>query len=569
MNFIKHRKLWSAIVTIVLIVSMLALIWQLYILDILPANLQVPVIIILILITIIFVLLLWGFEHSRTLFLVLLIINLVFAAVFGSISYYLFRTNNTLSLITAIKNINENKISVVVMDDSSIHSLEDLSGKKVGLLKNIDRSGTDKTLDKIEKESSVHFDTVELDSVPQEAMELYSGEVDAVILNEAYRSNVVELEDYADFNNQTRTIYQATFLTESNNEPLAVSDVTTKPYNILISGNDTYGDVGELSRSDVNMVVTVNPMTSTVLLTSIPRDSYVEVDCGDAYSCAEGERDKITHTGLNGIASTKQTIEKLLDIEINYTFRVNFSSVTDIVDSLGGIDVEIPEGMAVETFYADSTLEGVTEGWNHLDGARALSFARERYAYVDGDNQRVRNQQTVLKAIFNKATSPDIIVNYPHLLNALQKAFDTNLTREEITDFIKYQIQAMPGWKFESYQVSGNSDMLFCPSMGQEASVIVLDYYTVALAHDKIQAVLDGKDADEVTEPESSSEDIQDFSGSLTSDDQSSYENGYTDEYTYYDPYPDYPVYEPEMDTGYTDETDPYDEINDWEANTD
>lgn len=98
------------------------------------------------------------------------------------------------------------------------------------------------------------------------------------------------------------------------------------------------------------MVVTVNPMTSTVLLTSIPRDGYVAVDCGDAYACAEGQLDKITHTGINGVTSTKRTVEKLLDIDINYTFRVNFSSVTSIVDSLGGIDIEVPEGQAVETF---------------------------------------------------------------------------------------------------------------------------------------------------------------------------------------------------------------------------
>nr|WP_276934761.1 LCP family protein [Faecalibaculum rodentium] len=425
-------------------------------------------------------------------------------------AYYIFRTNGTLASITAIKNTNDNNISVIVMSESDINSLEDLSGKKVGILKNIDKGGTEKALEQIQKEMPVEFEQVELDSVPQEAMALYNGDVDSVILNEAYRTNVTELEDYADFSNRTRVIFQAHFKTSATNEALAVSDVTTKPYNILISGNDTYGDVGELSRSDVNMVVTVNPMTSTVLLTSIPRDSYIPVDCGDAYACAEGELDKITHTGINGITSTKRTVEKLLDIDINYTFRVNFSSVTNIVDSLGGIDIEVPEGQAVETFYADSTLEGVTEGWNHLDGERALSFARERYAYIDGDNQRVRNQQMVLKAIFNKATSPEIIVNYTSLLKALESAFDTTLSQDEITDFIKYQIQAMPDWKFESYQVSGDGDTLFCPSLGQEAYVTVLDQNTVALAHDKIMAVLDGKDAGEVTEaePKESTEDI-------------------------------------------------------------
>ncbi len=481
-----------------------------YALGVLPDTVLYPFLLILGLVCLIFVLLNLEFKHSKKITNTVLAISLILSCASMLGAYYIFRTNGTLASITAIKNTNDNNISVIVMSEPDIDSLENLSGKKVGILKNIDKGGTEKALEQIQKEMPVEFEQVELDSVPQEAMALYNGDVDAVILNEAYRTNVTELEDYADFSTRTRVIFQAHFKTSATNEALAVSDVTTKPYNILISGNDTYGDVGELSRSDVNMVVTVNPMTSTVLLTSIPRDSYIPVDCGDAYACAEGELDKITHTGINGITSTKRTVEKLLDIEINYTFRVNFSSVTNIVDSLGGIDIEVPEGQAVETFYADSTLEGVTEGWNHLDGERALSFARERYAYIDGDNQRVRNQQMVLKAIFNKATSPEIIVNYISLLKALESAFDTTLSQDEITDFIKYQIQAIPDWKFESYQVSGDGDTLFCPSLGQEAYVTVLDQNTVALAHDKIMAVLDGKDADEVTEaePKESTEDI-------------------------------------------------------------
>lgn len=495
---------------ILLVVSTAFVGYQMYALGVLPDTVLYPFLLILGLVCLIFVLLNLEFKHSKKITNTVLAISLILSCAYMLGAYYIFRTNGTLASITAIKNTNDNNISVIVMSESDIDSLENLSGKKVGILKNIDKGGTEKALEQIQKEMPVEFEQVELDSVPQEAMALYNGDVDAVILNEAYRTNVTELEDYADFSTRTRVIFQAHFKTSATNEALAVSDVTTKPYNILISGNDTYGDVGELSRSDVNMVVTVNPMTSTVLLTSIPRDSYIPVDCGDAYACAEGELDKITHTGINGITSTKRTVEKLLDIEINYTFRVNFSSVTNIVDSLGGIDIEVPEGQAVETFYADSTLEGVTEGWNHLDGERALSFARERYAYIDGDNQRVRNQQMVLKAIFNKATSPEIIVNYISLLKALESAFDTTLSQDEITDFIKYQIQAIPDWKFESYQVSGDGDTLFCPSLGQEAYVTVLDQNTVALAHDKIMAVLDGKDADEVTEaePKESTEDI-------------------------------------------------------------
>ena len=330
MKYLKNRTTWTWVVYILLVLSTAFVGYQMYALGVLPDTVLYPFLLILGLVCLIFFLLNLEFKHSKKITNTVLAISLILSCAYMLGAYYIFRTNGTLASITAIKNTNNNNISVIVMSESDIDSLEDLSGKKVGILKNIDKGGTEKALEQIQKEMPVEFEQVELDSVPQEAMALYNGDVDAVILNEAYRTNVTELEDYADFSNRTRVIFQAHFKTSATNEALAVSDVTTKPYNILISGNDTYGDVGELSRSDVNMVVTVNPMTSTVLLTSIPRDSYIPVDCGDAYACAEGELDKITHTGINGITSTKRTVEKLLDIDINYTLRVNFSSVTTV-----------------------------------------------------------------------------------------------------------------------------------------------------------------------------------------------------------------------------------------------
>lgn len=536
MRVFKSFAFWNQLFSLLMIVTAGILGWQLYTLDVLPGNIQIPVLTCLGLVCLIVILVKFEFSLSPKIMVGAFAVSVILTAVFGTGSYYLYRTSGTLSAITAVKKTSNNKVSLIVPVDSSIETPEDIAGKRVGVLKNIDKGGTEQALTQLEKRTDAQYELVELDSVPQEVLSLYTGEVDAIVLNEAYRTNVMELEGYEDFSDRTRVLFQASFKTDATNEALAVSDVTTRPYNILISGNDTYGDVGELSRSDANMIVTINPVTSTVLLTSIPRDSYVPVDCGDAYACAQGQLDKITHTGINGITSTKQTLEQLLDIDINYTFRVNFSSVTNIVDSLGGIDIEVPEGQAVETFYADSTLEGVTEGRNHLDGERALVFARERYAYIDGDNQRVRNQQMVLKAIFDKATSPEIIVNYPNLLQALESAFDTTLTQDEITNFIKYQIQARPGWKFESYQLSGEGAMLFCPSLGQEAYVTVPDPNTTALAHDKIMAVLDGKDADTVTEPQSAAQQDEIHQETVSVDDVYDGQGYYGVDSGYYDP---------------------------------
>ena len=201
---------------------------------------------------------------------------------------------------------------------------------------------------------------------------------------------------------------------------------------------------------------------------------------------------------MYGVDTTKDTIENLLDIEINYVYRVNFTSMINIVNALGGVDVTVPEGMAVSKFYTNSNLEGVHEGENHLDGKRALAYSRERKAYLDGDVQRARNQQQVLQAMFKKATSPEIIKNYVNLLNALIGAFDTNMTTDEITSFIKYQIQAKPNWKFEQFVLKGDNDLRVSPELGSEVSVVILYDSYISVAHDKIQAVLDGKSSDTI-----------------------------------------------------------------------
>ena len=408
----------------------------------------------------------------------------------------MYSTSKTLTTVTTQSNKAKNTVSVIAMNSSSMEDVKSLEGAKLGVLTNIGKESTDKSLKDIKK-NKVTYTKKKYDNMPSLIKALYDGEVDAVVLNEAYRLNVCDIEEYANFNNETKVIHKTVYYTKENSSPLAVSDITSKPFNILISGNDSFGSLDENSRSDVDMLVTINPVTSTILLTSIPRDSYVTEVCDD-YACNYGVTDKLTHTGMYGVDTTKDTIENLLDIEINYVYRVNFTSMINIVDALGGVDITVPKGMAVSKFYTNSNLEGVHEGKNHLDGKRALAYSRERKAYLDGDVQRARNQQQVLQAMFKKASSPEIIKNYVNLLNALIGAFDTNMTTNEITSFIKYQIQAKPNWKFEQFVLKGDNDLRVSPELGSEVSVVILYDSYISIAHDKIQAVLDGKSSDTV-----------------------------------------------------------------------
>lgn len=544
-------KVIVAVLSIVILGLSGFFIYQIQALHVLPGNLLIPICVMIGLIVVI-MLVLWNFyQHVTWARIVLTILNIAMLCVFSVGNFYLYKTNDTLQVVTAQKKEVKNTVSLLVKNDSGIQTIHDLNEKAIGKLNSIDALGTTKMITHLQEqfgvdtESLLPFQVHSYDSVEKEVEALYNNEVQAIILNESYRTNVLEYEPYANFNNEVRSIDEVVYYTKVDNEAMAVPEITKNAFNILISGNDTYGDVGELSRSDVNMVVTVNPQTRTVLLTSIPRDCYVEFVCDEQDACLAGASDKITHTGLHGINTTKKTVENLLGITVNYTFRANFSSVMEIVDAIGGIDVEIPEGMAVETFYANNTLEGVHEGMNHLQGERALAFARERYAYIDGDNQRVRNQQTVLKAIFAKATSPEIIVNYSSLLDAFQGAFDTTLSQDEITTLIKYQIQENPQWKFESYQLTGEGAQLLSPELGQTAYVTVVDPYSITLAHDKIEAVLQGESADSIETPVSG---FSSQTGETTTGQEQEYyaPSQYDDPSMYYDPYP---LEQPGMET--------------------
>ena len=488
--------IFAIILSVILVVFTGGLIYQIFKLQILPDNILIPIILVLILLTMIFVLLINFSTHGLVSKILCSLMVVVLSAVYGLGNYYLYSTNTTLETVTDQGNKAKNTVSVVVLNSSGLENVNSLEGSKLGVLKTIGKEATKKSLNDLKK-NNVTYTKKTYDNMLGMLKALYDGEVDAIVLNEAYRSNVCDLEDYTNFNNDTKVIHKTVYYTKENSSLLAVSDITSKPFSILISGNDSFGSLDDTSRSDVDMLVTINPVTSTILMTSIPRDSYVEEVCDD-YACNYGAYDKLTHTGLYGVDTTKDTVENLLGIDINYVFRVNFTSMIDIVDALGGIDIDVAEGMAVSRFYTNSTLEGVHEGTNHLDGKRALAYSRERKAYIDGDVQRARNQQQVLQAMFKKATSPEIITKYTSLLKALTHAFDTNMSTKEITSFIKYQIQAKPSWKFEQYVLKGDNDLQVSPELGSEVSVIQLYPSSIHTAAEKIQAVLDGKSSETV-----------------------------------------------------------------------
>ena len=484
------------VLSILLVVASFYLLYQLIKINVLPTKLLFLITIIFVLLDAIFALLLCYYTRAVVSKIICVVLTLIL--MFGSClgGYYISKTGSLLTNITNVTKHAKNTVSVVVKQSSDIKNKSQLNGLSVGTLRTISTQGSSKAIKELSKDGIV-MNQSEYDSLSAMLEAFYNGEVDSIIINESSRSQILDMESYADFDNNTRVVYQTSYKVENTDKANAVTDITSKPFNVLISGSDTRGGFDENGRSDVIMVATVNPKTSTVLLTSVPRDYYVSIACDAADGCMQGALDKITHTGIHGTNTTKRTVEQLLGIEINYTFKVGFDAVTELVDAVGGVDVTVAPGYAVDHFACMYNLS-VHEGVNHLNGEQALAFARERYAYTEGDRQRTKNQQLVLMGIVDKITSPAIVQNYSSIMDAMSNTFSTTMSSSEISDLIKYQINNNPKWKMEQYMVDGTGDTLMCAELGDAASVMVPDQSTVKMAKDKINAVLAGKSADDV-----------------------------------------------------------------------
>lgn len=492
----KVGKVFGIIFSILLVAATMYLLFNVIKLNVLPTKLLFLMTIVFVLLDLIFILLLC-FATKGVVSKIICIIFTV-AISLGSClgGFYLSKTGGLLSNITNVAKHSKNTVSVIVKQSSDMKNKNDLAGHSVGTLANINTQGSKKILKELNK-SGIQMEKREYGSLTEMLESFYNGEVDSIVINESSRSQITDIDAYKDFDNNTRVVYQTSYKVENTDKANAVSNITTTPFNVLISGSDTRGGYDENGRSDVIMVATVNPKTGTILLTSVPRDFYVETACDAADGCQQGALDKITHTGVHGTNTTKRTVEQLLGIEINYTFKVGFDTVTDIVDAVGGIDVNVEPGYECSNFLHAPGLS-VHAGVNHLNGEQALGYARERYAYSEGDRQRTKNQQQVLMGIVDKITSPAIVTNYASIMDSMSNTFSTTMSNDEISSLIKYQLNSNPKWKMEQYMVNGTGDTLMCAELGDAAYVMVPDQSTVTTAKNKINAVLAGKSADNV-----------------------------------------------------------------------
>ncbi|MBR0085301.1 MAG: LCP family protein [Lachnospiraceae bacterium] len=425
----------------------------------------------------IFLVFMLRWKISRIVSIILSAAIIVAIVVFGI--KYIDRTNEMLENVTGA----QTQVDIVdfyVRADDKAESLNDLKDYEFGILEALDRENTDKALKDINDKLGTDVKTKSYNTIFELADAILNKECGAIVLNRGYLGMITDEETYADFAEKTKVISGFTIETVVKEVYTEEVDPESDAFVVYISGIDTHGPVSVKSRSDVNIIAVINPTTKELLLVSTPRDYYVPL------SISGGVKDKLTHAGNYGIDVSMDTLGMLYGIDVEYYFRINFTGFVNVIDALGGINV-----------YSDYAFEGggytFQKGYNQLDGKQALAFARERYAFSQGDRQRGRNQMAVISAVIEKLTSTSGILNsYMDLMASLESSFQTNMSQTMLGAIVSAQLENGSGWHISRYSVNGTDSNAVTFSIPEPKYVMEPDMDTVNKAVELIKKVVDG-----------------------------------------------------------------------------
>ena len=406
------------------------------------------------------------------------IFSLLLIIIYGFICRYSSSTIDFVKKATKLK-IETVNYSVLVLKDTDYKDILDLTDKKIGFL------STDNNLNDSVKvlKNKFKFENVDYEDIGTLLGELYNNELNAISINDAYISLLEESNN--EFVKNYKVIYTYQVSVKVKDNKVNKVDFTKDPFIVYISGTDSRGTVSDVSRSDVNIIAVINPTTHKILLVSTPRDYYVQLHG------TTGIKDKLTHAGVYGIDMSKNTMEDLLDINIDNVVKVSFRTVVNLVDTIDGIDIN-----SDTEFTATSELTRnkcyYVEGNNHLNGDCALRYARERKTYTTGDRHRGQNQQQVITAIVEKMTNPKYLIRYNQILKNIDGTIETDINYEQITELAKYELTNLSKWSVESISLDGEGAMLPTYSMGYNLPLYVMipNEETVNNAKNKINEYL-------------------------------------------------------------------------------
>lgn len=389
------------------------------------------------------------------------------------IDYSLIHTTNVIDKVTTNKE-EYKTYNILVLKTSKYKKINNIKNKKIGFIE------TDVLLEnntqKLKKE--IKYQALKYKDINEMITALNQKEIDAISIEES----IIDLLEEADINikKETKVIY--TYQVKAKNNKVIKTDTDTKePFILYISGTDSRTGINGIARSDVNIVVTINPITRKILLISIPRDYYVQLHD------TTGIKDKLTHAGVYGINKSITTIEDLLEIKIDRYVKVSFDTVEKTVDLVDGIDIESDIDF---TTWMSKKCKFHT-GVQHVNGFCALAFARERKAYATGDRHRGENQEQVITKTLEKLSTPKYLLKYNQLLDITKDTFHTNMTKEEILKIVEDEYNATTKWQVETYNLDGSGAMLPTYSMGSmNLWVMIPNEGTITTAKEKINDYL-------------------------------------------------------------------------------
>lgn len=485
----RRRNDWipGAVITIIVIMLSVVFMGLLAMTKMIPTIYMLIIGIVLAVIAAIIWLLVWHTRYTGR-FIGGTVLAVIMIAILAFGGFYINKTRSAISNISG-ETTEVTQMAVYVKSDDAADSVEATAGYTYGILSSLDRENTDGAVAHLNSQFGTEVQTKEYAGLTELADGILNGEVNAMLLNSGYLSVYEDMDGYTDFSTKIKEVgtVDVESTIQSAEESTPVEPITTanggKVYTIYLSGIDTRGEMTAKSRSDVNIIATVNTDTHEILLVSTPRDYFVPL------SISGGVPDKLTHAGIYGIDVCMDTLGMLYDIDINYYFRINFGGFVKVIDALGGITVNS------DYDFDSKNILGYhfNKGENYVNGEQALIFARERYAFQEGDRQRGKNQMEVIRGVVKKALSPEILTSYSSILSSLDGCFGTNITYEEIAQILQQQLTNGGDWTIVSYSVNGTGATEKPYSMSQKAYVMVPDYNTVDKAKSLMEKVRNGE----------------------------------------------------------------------------
>ena len=485
----RRRNDWipGAVITIIVIMLSVVFMGLLAMTKMIPTIYMLIIGIVLAVIAAIIWLLVWHTRYTGR-FIGGTVLAVIMIAILAFGGFYINKTRSAISNISG-ETTEVTQMAVYVKSDDAADSVEATAGYTYGILSSLDRENTDGAVAHLNSQFGTEVQTKEYAGLTELADGILNGEVNAMLLNSGYLSVYEDMDGYTDFSTKIKEVgtVDVESTIQSAEESAPIEPITTanggKVYTIYLSGIDTRGEMTAKSRSDVNIIATVNTDTHEILLVSTPRDYFVPL------SISGGAPYKLTHAGIYGIDVCMDTLGMLYDIDINYYFRINFGGFVKVIDALGGITVNS------DYDFDSKNILGYhfNKGENYVNGEQALIFARERYAFQEGDRQRGKNQMEVIRGVVKKALSPEILTSYSSILSSLDGCFGTNITYEEIAQILQQQLTNGGDWTIVSYSVNGTGATEKPYSMSQKAYVMVPDYNTVDKAKSLMEKVRNGE----------------------------------------------------------------------------